>query len=106
MVEQTNLLVKMDKVWCEPTDRGSILMAMTNSPFIGIEGFCAPILIGEQEFFAKFSFSGAISFEGESLSRGLYRATELNSARFPRPSKSEKTLSLSGPRFPKPLHAA
>lgn len=106
MVEQTNLLVRLDKVWFETTRRGSILMAMTNSPFAGEEGFSAPILFGEQEFVATFTFSGAISFEGENVSRGLYRATELNPAHSQHPSKSETTLNLSGPRFPSPLPAA
>lgn len=106
MVEQTNLLVQLDRVWFETTGRGSILMAMTNSPFVGAEGFRAPVLFGEQEFMATFTFSGAISFEGENVSRGLYRATELNPVRFPPPSKSETTLNLSGPRFPAPSPAA
>lgn len=106
MAEQTNLLVQLDKVWFETTGRGSILMAMTNSPFVGADGFRAPILFGEQEFIATFTFSGAISFEGGNVSRGLYRATELNPVRSQYPSKSEKTLNLSGPRFPAILPSA
>ncbi|WP_148262797.1 hypothetical protein [Acetobacter tropicalis] len=106
MAVQTNLLVQIDKVWFETTGRGSMLMAMTNSPFVGADGFRAPILFGDQEFIATFTFSGAISFESENVSRGLYRATELHPARSPRPSKSETTLNLSGPRFPSPLPAA
>lgn len=100
MTEPTNLLVKIDKVWFEITSRGSILMAMTNSPFVGMEDFEAPVLIGEQEFTAKFSFSGAISFEGENVSRGLYRATELSQARSQCPSKPNQVLNLSGPQLP------
>lgn len=100
MTEPTNLLVKLDKVWFEITSRGSILMAMTNSPFVGMEGFEAPVLIGEQEFMAKFSFSGAISFEGENVSRGLFRATGLSQVRSQCPSKSNQVLNLSGPQLP------
>ncbi|GCD60284.1 hypothetical protein NBRC3280_2902 [Acetobacter pasteurianus NBRC 3280] len=100
MTEPTNLLVKIDKVWFEITSRGSILMAMTNSPFVGMGDFEAPVLIGEQEFTAKFSFSGAISFEGENISRGLFRATELSLACSQCPSKANQVLNLSGPQFP------
>lgn len=100
MTEPTNLLVKLDKVWFEITSRGSILMAMTNSPFVGMEDFEAPVLIGEQEFTAKFSFSGAISFEGENVSHSLFRATELSQARSRCPSKSNQVLNLSGPQLP------
>lgn len=106
MPEKTNLLVSLDKVWFEPTARGSILMTMTNSPFVEADGFRAPILFGEQEFIATFTFSGAISFEGENVSRGLYRATELNPVRSLHPLKSETTLNLSGPRFQAPSPAA
>lgn len=106
MPETTNLLVIFDKVWFEPTKKGSILMAMTTSPFVGVEDFSAPIRMGDQEFMAKFSFSGAISFEGENISRALFRATELSPAHFQSPSKSETRLNLSGPRLPMPSPSA
>ncbi|OUI98808.1 hypothetical protein HK15_13270 [Acetobacter orientalis] len=103
MTQSTNLFVTLDKVWFETSSRGSILMAMTNSPFVGMDGFEAPVLIGDQEFSAKFSFSGAISFDGENISRGLYRATELCPARSQPLSKPEMRLNLSGPPFPSPF---
>lgn len=104
--ETTNILVQIDKIWFEPAEKGAILMVMTNSPFVGSSDFEAPIRLGEQEFTAKFSFSGAVSFEGENISRALFRATELSPVHSQSPSKSEMRLNLSGPRLPSPSLSA
>lgn len=87
-------------VWFEPTSKGSILMLMTESPFLPPSNFETDICFGEAAFRVTFSFSGAISFEENNTSQKLYRATAINVATGEDPISPVHPLRLSGPQLP------